>query len=412
MRSLFLRPLAILPRVIEKGCVSLFIILLLAACATSIRLSAVPQSSTHSATFAGIPNARFYTDEIHAPAMAAEGLSALRREQDTYHKAGHKGPLPPAYYLVVSGGGDNGAFGSGLLCGWGQRGDRPSFKLVTGVSTGALIAPLIFVGAEVDKKLCAMYTTLEKRDVFVKRGVAVGLLTDALTDNTPLLDTIGQYLDQALLERIAQEYRKGRLLLIGTTNLDAGRPVIWNIGAIADSGNPEALDLVRRILLASASIPGFFPPVMFDVSVDGESYQEMHVDGGVVVQAFLYPPSIDVRSVKERLSLRRKLVLYIIRNGKLAPDWTEVEQRTLKIAGRAVSTMTSSSGVNDTFRMFLTTRRDGIDFNLAYIGEDFDFPHTELFEPAYMNALFEYGHRLGRAGYLWKKAPPGYVSAK
>ena len=187
------------------------------------------------------------------------------------------------------------------------------------------------------------------------------LLDDAMADNSPLFRTISRYLNEEMLAAIAKGYDEGRLLLIGSTNLDAQQPVIWNIGAIARSGHPKALDTIRRVLLASAAVPGAFPPTMFDVTLDGKPYQEMHVDGGAFAQAFLYPAAI-TRQRRERISEGQQVipaVAYVIRNGRLDPEWSAVERRTMGIAGRAISTMIAASGYNDVVRMYNNTQRDG-----------------------------------------------------
>ena len=173
-------------------------------------------------------------------------------------------------YLAVSGGGDNGAFGAGLMNGWTETGTRPEFKMVTGVSTGALIAPFAFLGPDYDAALREVYTTMTPEKVYRARGLSAALFDDAMADTTPLAEMIAKYADQKMFDAIAREYQKGRLLLIGTTDLDAQRPVIWNIGAIAASGHPEALELFRKILRASAAIPGAFQPVLIDVEIDGQ----------------------------------------------------------------------------------------------------------------------------------------------
>ena len=173
-----------------------------------------------------------------------------------------------------------------------------------------------------------------------------------------------------MFDAIAREYQKGRLLLIGTTDLDAQRPVIWNIGALAASGHPGALDLFRKILRASAAIPGAFQPVLIDVELDGRKYQEMHVDGGAIAQLFLYPPSIDVN----RTGIRRVRHAYVIRNARLDPDYAMADRRTISIAGRAINTMLAASGHNDVLRTYFVSQRDGVDYNLAYIGSDFKAP--------------------------------------
>jgi hypothetical protein len=307
------------------------------------------------------------------------------------------------YYLAVSGGGDNGAFGAGLLNGWSELGTRPTFKVVTGVSTGALIAPFAFLGPAYDGSLREVYTTMTPDRVYRARGLSAAVFNESMADTTPLSQVIAHYLDQGLLDAIAAEYQKGRLLLIGTTDLDAQRPVIWNIGAIAASGNLGALDLVRKILRASAAIPGAFQPVLIDVELDGKKYQELHVDGGAIAQLFLYPPSIDL----SQLGVKRGRHAYIIRNARLDPDYAMAERRTISIAGRAVNTMLASSGKNDVLRLYFICQRDGVDYNLAYIGSDFDVPKEEEFDQAFMRALYDYGYRQIQAGQAWHKAPPG-----
>jgi hypothetical protein len=209
-----------------------------------------------------------------------------------------------------------------------------------------------------------------------------------------------------MLAAIAREYGKGRLLLIGTTNLDVQRPVIWNIGAIAASGKPGALELVRKILLASAAVPGLFPPVMIDVEAAGERFQELHVDGGAVAQMFLYPPSIGLHVDIRQAALLRERHAFLIRNARLDPDWASTDRRLLPIIGRAIDTMIHYSGYNDAVRIYATSKRDGVDYNLAFIGSDFTVEHKIPFDQAYMRALFDYGYQRGRAGYSWRKAPP------
>ena len=383
---------------------------LLVGCSTFERRNAVPLAERREALVLGLPNARFFVDEPKA--MAAEQQRALLREARLAGVA-KGGELPTAYLLSLSGGGDNGAFGAGLLAGWTAHGDRPKFKLVTGVSTGSLIAPFAFLGSEYDGALTEVYTNIDPAKVFEKRFAPVAALAqDALSDSSPLYQTISRYVDEALLARIAAEYEKGRLLLIQTTDLDAGRPVIWNIGAIAASGRPEAIDVVRHILLASASIPAAFPPVMFDVEAAGQAYQEMHVDGGAVSQAFLVPPSLNARAVSEKEGYRRKVVAFMIRNGRLTTEWTDVDKLTLSIAEKAVSTMINYNGVGDLYRMYLETQRARAAFNVAYIDADFHAPHPYEFDPAFMRALYHYAYDKARKGYPWRHGPPGFEGGK
>ncbi|MGE0660423.1 MAG: patatin-like phospholipase family protein [Reyranellaceae bacterium] len=374
--------------------------LLLAACSGPERLSPVTAEQTERARPLGLANARFFPDNPQS-GMLEEGAAAVRREEAAWRAAGNSMPLPPANFLAISGGGDNGAFGSGLLVGWTAAGTRPQFKLVTGVSTGSLIAPFAFLGPAYDKPLEAVYTTITPPQVFRSRGLIGGILNDALSDTSPLAETIARYMDEKMVAAIAQEYGKGRLLLIGTTNLDAQRPVIWNIGAIAASGHPGSLGLIRQILRASSAVPGVFQPVLIDVEFDGKKHQEMHVDGGAMAQLFLYPPSLHPGVYP------RGRTAYIIRNARLDPEWAETEPRTLSIAGRAISTMLASSGHNDVLRVYFITQRDQVDYNLAFIGRDFDVPHKEEFDQTFMKALYQYGYDRARAGYKWHKQPPG-----
>jgi hypothetical protein len=378
----------------------------LAGCSAPERGTAVPMDRTIQASVLGVPNERFFPLYGTAPLEVefAAAADRLRRAQGLAPNA----PLPEVQLLAVSGGGENGAFGAGVLCGWSEHGDRPVFELVTGVSTGALTAPFAYLGSSYDPQLRAVYTELTPTHVLLKRYFTAALFDDAMADNSPLFKTISGYLNETMLAALAQGYDEGRLLLIGTTDLDAQQPVMWNVGAIAKSGHPRALDTIRRILLASAAIPGAFPPTMFDVTLDGASYQEMHVDGGAFAQAFLYPAGL-TRQRRVRMAngqLVVPAVAYVIRNGRLDPEWATTERSTLGIAGRAIATMIAASGLNDVLRMYNTTQRDGIGFNLAYIGSDFTQKLPEPFDQGYMRALFDYGYERARRGYDWSKTPP------
>ena len=336
-----------------------------------------------------------------------EALRAVERERAASPWAAGRGArLPPANFLGISGGSDNGAFGAGLLVGWGDAGTRPEFKLVSGVSTGALIAPFAFLGAAYDPQLRAVYTGIQPNDVYEQRSLLRIPFSESAADTTPLYGLISRYVDDAMLGAIAREYGKGRLLLIGTTNIDTERPVIWNVGAIAASGRSGAIELIRKLLLASAAVPGLFPPVMIDVELDGNRFQEMHVDGGAVAQMFLYPPSIGLRVNMRQAGLARERHAYLIRNARLDPEWASTDRRLLSIVGRAINTMIHYSGYNDALRIYATSQRDGVDYNLAFIGADFTMEHNIPFDQAYMRALFDYGYRQGRSGYPWRKAPP------
>jgi Patatin-like phospholipase len=393
-----------LARRIASGLFRFTVCVALYGCAVPERLTAVPENATTMAEIRGIPNARFFP-ETQLDLLVKETREAQQREIRTLAAHGSESALSEAELLAVSGGGADGAFGAGLLAGWSVAGTRPVFKVVTGVSTGALTAPFAFLGSDWDKQLAAVYTQIRPSDIFKTRFLSAALWDDGLADTGPLARLIARYADQRMLDAIAAEYRKGRLLFIGTTNIDAGRPVIWNMGAIAGSGQPGALDLFRKVLLASAAIPAFFPPVLIDVEVDGRPYQEMHVDGGTFTQMFLYPSGVNhgtlFRGIKPR-----PVRTWLIRNGRFHPFWANVSRRTLPIAEEAIASMVQASGSNDVSQIYFATQRDGVDYNLAYIDSGFTAEAKEQFDPVYMRALYDYGYGKAVRGYPWAKRPP------
>jgi predicted acylesterase/phospholipase RssA len=386
----------------------LLIIFLALGCSTPKRMKAVPPELQEKAAIPGMPDVRYWADTDTADFLR-DAVESLDKEKVYLAKSGHQGPLPEADFLAISGGGDDGAFGAGLLVGWTAAGNRPQFKAVTGISTGALIAPFAFLGSDYDTQLKEVYTNVSPKDILKQRGIISAIFKDSLADNTPLFNLVKKYINQEMLAKIAEEYDKGRLLLIATTDLDARRAVIWNMGKIAKSGSPNALELFQRILLASAAIPGVFPPTLIDVQVEGQSYQEMHVDGGAVSQVFVYPPSLNLKTQSQKLGISRQRKVYIIRNARLDPAWAETERRTLNIAGRAISSLIQSQGVGDLYIIYLIAQRDEVDYNLAYIPESFKAIHKEDFDTEYMRQLFDLGYDLGKKGYPWSKTPPGYV---
>jgi len=386
--------------------------LLLAACGIS-RGPAVPVALENDATVFGNPALRTWDTALNQPFMDQIVRESMR-EVDLRREAGETGPLPTANYLAISGGGADGAYGAGILCGWTAAGTRPEFKVVTGISTGALTAPFAFLGPAYDERLRKVYTSVSTREIATSRGLWGAVFDDAMMDTVPLRKLMKTLVDDDMMQAIARESQRGRLLLVATTNLDANRGVIWNVGAIASSGDPKALELIHEILIASAAIPGAFPPVMIDVELDGKTYQEMHVDGGAKAQVFLYPPSLDLRNMAESRGIHRDRVAYVIRNARLAPEWSDVQRRTLSIAGRAISSLLASQGIGDLYRIYLITKRDGVDYNLAYIPDEFTVQPTQDFDPVYMTQLFDMGFKAANTpgGYPWQKRPPGFVDGE
>ncbi|MBX9750684.1 MAG: patatin-like phospholipase family protein [Roseococcus sp.] len=382
----------------------LALVVMLSGCASYIRLDPPPGAETEAIPVLGLPNARFWMDASPEP-LVREGQMMAAREL-----AANPGrPLGPQNFLALSGGGDNGAFGAGLMLGWTASGTRPSFNMVTGISAGALIAPFAFLGPDYDPALRDVFTGQRPQDILLLPRQAVAAFSlffgEALADTSPLRRLIARHADEAMLAAIAAEYAKGRLLLIGTTNLDVQRPVVWNIGAIAASGHPEALALFQRILLASASIPGAFPPVLVDVRHEGRAFQEMHVDGGASMQVFLYPPSVNLGGQERGRWAQRSRMAHVIRNGRVDVEAGSTPRGILSITRRSAATLLHFSGLGDISRIHLTTLRDGVGFRVAYIGREFDHPRREPFDTAYMQALFDYGFERGRLGDGWRSEP-------
>jgi Patatin-like phospholipase len=371
------------------------------------RHHAVPHDLEVAATVVGFPDeVRYFPrDAGDIKLITKEFVDSWDREKAYLHRQ----DLPPTSYLAISGGGDNGAFSAGFLSGWTKTGTRPQFKIVTGVSTGALIAPFAFLGPAYDESLKSIYTNVSRRDIVKDRIFYSVFLLDAMADTTPLWQLLKAKVTQSMVDAIGDEYGKGRLLFLATTNLDARRPVVWNITKIAASRQPEALDLIRKIMLASASIPGAYPPVMFNVEADGKAFEEMHVDGSTSAQVFVYWTGVQLKKLAAEHGAVRERKVYVLCNARLDPEWSEVERRTLSITFKAIATLIEYHVIGDVYRIFDITRRDGTDFNLAYIPASFKVPHTTQFDTVYMRQLYEFGYAQAVTGYQWTKQPPSLV---
>jgi len=248
-------------RKIEITLLTVFLTIILTGCNLGRR--PLPLADASHGQIAGIPKARCFEIE-YRPDISFDPNA-----------------LTGCDFLAISGGGANGAFGAGFLNGWTASGMRPKFKIVTGISTGALIAPMAFLGLQYDIKLEKYYTTVSTKNIMNVQGWLgiMSILTgESYASTRPLQHLIAELVDDNVLKEIAKEYANGRRLYIGTTNLDTQRFVVWDMGAIAASGCPGSLKLFRKVMLASASIPGAFPPVYFDVELNGRKYDEMHVD--------------------------------------------------------------------------------------------------------------------------------------
>ena len=312
----------------------------------------------------------------------------------------------------MSGGGSAGAFGAGILNGWTAKGDRPKFKVVTGISTGALIATFAFLGPDYDDELKEAYTTIDATQIYVARGLFSLLWAESATDNEPFRDMIAKYLTNGVLDAVAAEHRKGRRLYILTVDLDREQTVIWDLGAIASSASPRRLDLYRHVVLASASIPTIFPPVLIEVMVDGEARDELHVDGGVVQQSFFIGHRVDlkktVRDAHPEWSKDAIQRLYVIRNGRIHPQTRETDRSLLSISTNSVTTMFKVSGINDLYRLYVGQLTGELEFYYVAFPRDYVPVSVEEFDKEEMNQEYNLGYKLASEGVPWQRLPPGY----
>ena len=378
---------------------------LVGGCAGAIERTPVATAmAAEKASVPNIPGARFWADEAPKDLKKAyaENLQGVP-------KLGASAPLVNGRVqidvLALSGGGSDGAFGAGVLTGWSARGDRPEFEHVTGVSAGSIIAPFAYLGPKYDNQLREIWTEY-KTDELVVPQIVNGLLGgEALADTGPLRKLVAKYIDRDFLKAIAAEYQRGRLLTVGTTNLDAKRPVVWNMGAIARHyDNPEAVQLFRDVIVASAAIPGLFPPVHIKVKVDGKLYDEMHVDGGVTRQIYVTPVNLPFQAFDVLYPKPPQRHLWLVHNGKMDPQFGAVKPTTFQIAGESINALMLYQHKGDNYRIYRMAKDAGANFNSIAIPPEFNHAYKEKFDLEYQRALYEEGLRLGKAKQ-WRKKP-------
>lgn len=376
------------------------LLVLSTGCASVVR-NPVPESVHEQVTVLGREDFRNWGDCTHCTSF-----QDIRSPEEIERRYG--GIMDREHnYLVISGGGANGAYGAGVLKAWSELETRPEFTIVTGVSTGALTAPFAFLGSDYGATLQEVYTSLDTTQLIDTRSVFSLCGADSVVDTTPLSRVIEQVVDQTMIEKLAVEHRKGRILSVATTNLDAGRPVVWNLTRIAASGHPDSAKLIRQAMLASASIPGAFPPVYIEVETpDGRKYDEMHGDGGVSSQMFFYPAGLDWDYVRHTLRVEGEPTIYAIRNAYIHARYETIEPRLVPIVSRTISPLIRTQGVGDFFRIGSLAQRDGLDMEVTWIPdgtqEAIGIAATEAFDPEYMRALFEFGYRQTLAGNTWQ----------
>lgn len=318
-------------------------------------------------------------------------------------------PVPKRSALVLSGGGAYGAYCAGFLAGWTESGTRPEFDVVTGISTGALIGVLTFLGPDLDAEVRQITTTLRTEDVYRRRRILQSILGESIAISDPLKKLIERSTGPDRLRRIADEHAKGRRLYVGTTDLETRRQVIWDMGAIASQGTSESAELFRKIVLASASIPAFFPPIKIPITVDGATTTERHIDGGVSSSMFFVPPHVPAH---ERACLPQGWLsdsdLFVLVAGKLYADPVQVRSRTFAVASNSISTIIYDQTRSDLHKLFTTSMLTGMNYHMATIPQDLDVPKTSTeFEPAQLSRMYEAGRRDGRKPDRWRNAPPG-----
>src|SRR6266496_948748 len=335
-------------------------------------------------------------------------LSELRRYADepasSFLKADVRFRAGALSYLALSGGGADGAYGAGVLNGWSAAGTRPEFSVVSGVSTGALIAPFAFLGPAYDAALRDVYTSGIAESLLRTPSIVRAVFGSGLFVNTHLRELVARYVDQDMLETIAAENAKGRKLLVITTNLDTQRTVIWDMGRIAALRSTQALSLFRDVLAASASIPVVFPPMQINAEANGRRFQEMHVDGGVTAPVLTLPDAFLLRNGAFAKGVR--MHIFILINNKVERDFQLVPNNTIDIAARASASVTKTQTRSVLYETYNVARRNNFGFNLTYIDKDLPSPSSFDFETSYMRSLYQYGYDKAKTGNFWAKAPP------
>ncbi len=356
-----------------------------------------------------MPGIRDWGDE-YSEAFQEDFVHSIKQSLET-RPEGYNFGDETLNILALSGGGSYGAFATGVLNGWDASGTRPTFKLVTGISTGSLIAPFAFLGGKYDQKIGQLYTSINTQNIMNRQSLwSIAAGTPYAADNAPLYELMETYVDEEMLRDIAQAHSEGRRLFIGTTNLDAQRLVIWNMGAIASSGHPGALELFRKIMLASAAMPVAFPPSMIEVEAGGSIYDEMHVDGGVSTEVFFYGDLLDIEGANKTLNIKDKpkVRIYILRSGQIRHHYKPVDLKIFSIAGKTLTGLTSSQAVGDLYRIYAITQRDGIDYNLGSVPDEYVSNPKEPFDPDELKRLYDLGYNMAKSGFPWEKYPPFY----
>ncbi|MBT0026452.1 patatin-like phospholipase family protein [Vibrio alginolyticus] len=305
--------------------------------------------------------------------------------------------------LALSGGGVNGAYGAGVLMGLQEKGELKDYAIITGVSAGALIAPFVFIGGDAMPKMKEVMLNINDKNILGKKNFLNTLFKDAFTDGENLYDFIADAYPEPMIEAMAQQHRNGKRLFIGSTHFDSGELVIWNIGAIANSDLADKSELIYKVLAASASIPGVFPPQFIDVEHDGEILEELHVDGGLAAQVFFNPSNFNYQQISDALGLEKAPQLDVIRNGALKAPYRPLKDKGLDLVSKSVSSLTLAQTRGDLYRMKYISEINDIEMQFTYIDQDFRYAKVtkDMFDHRYLLTIYEYGFKKATQGQLW-----------
>ncbi len=310
--------------------------------------------------------------------------------------------------LVLSGGGQYAAYNAGLLVGWSEQGTRPQFDVITGISSGAIVAVYTFMGKKCDPQLQHFFTTTSNKDIFQYRPIRELIRSGALANPERLEKMITREISDEYIDALRQEHAAGRRMYIGTMNVATRRIVIWDLGAIACSSRPDANIIIRKVLLAAGSIPGLLPAVKLDVVIDGKHYIEEHCDGGAASQIFLRPGPGMERPQGVKTDWLKGSNLYALAAGKLYADPLKDNPGFLKRVTGTISAALYALFRAEMMNIYTYCQTSGMKFHMISIPQDFQSPANSMtFEPEEMQKMFALGYSEAIREIRWRKTPPG-----
>lgn len=391
---------------------------MLLACSNIEQRNPAPQEVSHTRDQVETNAVRYWGDVPIPIEQYVLNETARRNTFDASLIVDENGKPKTQHHLIISGGGASGAFGAGLLNAMSDNRTRPEYRLVTGISTGAILGLYAFLGEEYDHKIREFYTELSDEDLYQTRSIWQLFSSSSLLNTKKFEQKVREEVDGQLLAKVKSEHLRGRTFLVKTTNLDSQRPVIWNMGAIALSDSDDAEYLFESVLIASAAIPGIFEPVLIPTKVNGKSYDEMHVDGGVVAQAFFLPEDLDIDTISniEKVEFSKlginiegenKSAVWVINNARIGSSWQPIPLQLTDIMGRSISTMIKYQGRNNLTQIYQQSQLTGSSFHLLYIDDKIpSAPEDAPFSQEYMQYMYCYGYTRGLDPRHWLESIP------